>query len=636
MRFLSLLVLSAWCGIWAGLLEVATIVLRKHIFDPDRLYRMSRHFVWLIPLSNLGVFVALGLLGCGVILVSPRHGRRLFTRFLTAGAVLPTLLVAFPRIYSLAWLVAGLGIATQIVPLIERRGARLRRFVFFSLPVPMAIVATMGASLWNGDRSKEVRERARPMPPAGSPNVVLIVLDTVAAGHLSLYAYERATCPTLTELAGRSIRFDAARAASSWTLPSHASMFTGRWPHELSVGWSTPLDESYPTLAEFLGDRGYATAGFIANTAYCARDTGLGRGFTRYQDFIFPELTALKTAVLVNRASEGLRAFVYFTRDWLDSAGLLPGALRLAESLDADRKAAETVNREFLGWLSGRGQPERPFFAFLNYNDAHYPYQLPAGRFHRFGAEPADDHERLLIGQWGLLDKTTVSPAGVEYAARAYDDCIADLDEQLGVLFDLLSRRGLLDRTWVFLTSDHGESFGEHTGYFCHGTSLYDTELHVPLLISPPGGSAAGQVVKEVVSLRDLAATLVDVVGQGSGSPFPGASWARFWKQPGPGPPDAAAPLATAFAEVVPHDPTKAVSPGSAKPRPPLAAVKERDWSYIRRGGDGREQLFHLSEDSREQRNVADLSSTQTTLKRLRAELDRLAEGPLVPERFGR
>ena len=91
------------------------------------------------------------------------------------------------------------------------------------------------------------------------------MLDTVAADHLSLYGYERPTSPTMVELAERGIRFDRVQATSSWTLPSHASMFTGRWPHELSAGWLTPLDGTYPTLAEFLGSRGYATAGFVAN-----------------------------------------------------------------------------------------------------------------------------------------------------------------------------------------------------------------------------------------------------------------------------------------------------------------------------------------------------------------------------------
>ena len=527
---ISLLLLSAWCGLVAGLLEVGTIVLRKQVFDPDHLYKMSRHFVWLIPLSNLCVFLTLGLVGCGVILVWPRRGRWLFARGLCALALLPAMLVAFPRIYGLAWWSWRWGWPRGSFRCSSDNGRVLRRFVLVSFPAAVAIVAILGASLWVGDRIKQARESARPLPPPGSPNVLLIVMDTVAAGHLSLHGYDRATSTTLVELAERGIRFDSARAASSWTLPSHATMFTGRWLHELSVGWLTPLDRTRPTLAEFLGDRGYATAGFVANTYYCATDSGLGRGFTHYRDYIFPELTAFKTAVLVNRALEGL-----------------PGDRRFHGGLAGVRRAADpTFNGSGGRWTTiARGrrrsiassstgcrsapQPERPFFAFLNYFDAHYPYQLPPGRLHRFGVEPTDNYQRSLIQHWWELDKTTLSPEGVAFAADAYDDCIADLDEQLGKLVDELDRRGVLERTWLIITSDHGESFGEHAGIFCHGKSLYETELHVPLLVVPPGGGATKQVVKETVSLRDLAATIVDVAGLEAGSPFPGVSLARFW-----------------------------------------------------------------------------------------------------------
>jgi len=413
-------------------------------------------------------------------------------------------------------------------------------------------------------------------------------------------------------------------------------MFTGRWLHEISAGWLTPLDRTFPTLAEFLGDRGYATAGFVANTGYCATDSGLARGFTRYQDFIFPDFTALKTAVLVNRVLEGVRAVVYFLEDWLTSTGLFPFVERLVPLFDDDRKGAEQVNRELLHWLAHRAQPERPFFAFLNYYDAHYPYRLPPGRLHRFGVEPADSHQRLLIQQWGLLDKTTISPTGVAFAADAYNDCIADLDERLGKLVDELGRRGILEETWLIIASDHGESFGEHKGYFCHGTSLYDTELHVPLLIIPPGKRAAKLVIKEAVSLRDLAATIVDVVGQESGSPFPGVSLGRFWKQDSPAASIQPALTSQALGEVVPTNPDKRDESGLPTQLPPLGAVKEKDWSYIRREGRVREELFHLSADANELHNLADDPSAQTILRQMRAALDRLTGGPLLPERFSR
>ncbi len=528
MRFISLLLLSCWCGLYAGLLEVVTIVLRKQWFDPDHLYRMPRQFVWLIPLSNLVVFLALGVLGAVLAVVWPHGGRRLFARVLGAVFLLPALFVAFPRIYALAWLVVGMGIATRVVPILERRGAGFRRLVVFSLPAAIGIVVILAAVPALVDRRARDRENARPLPPTGSPNVLLVVLDTVAAGHLSLYGYNRQTCPSLVELAGQAIRFDSARATSSWTLPSHASMFTGRWIHELSASWFTPLDRAYPTVAEVLSERGYATAGFVANTAYCATDSGLARGFSRYGDFIFPELTALKTATLVERSLGLLRALVYDAGDWLESAGMLAGAQRVLRALDDDRKNAAEVSRELVDWLKTRDQPERPFFAFLNYFDAHCAYELPPGRLHRFGARPRDEYERLLIRRWGLLDKTIVSPRGVDFAERAYDDCVADLDEQFGRLLDALDRRGVLERTWLIVVADHGESFGEHAGCFCHGASLYDTELHVPLIIRPPGGSASEQIVRESVSLRDLAATIVDVAGQRAGSPFPGGSLAQL------------------------------------------------------------------------------------------------------------
>ena len=135
----------------------------------------------------------------------------------------------------------------------------------------------VAASCWVADRLKVWHEASQPLPSPTAPNIVLIVLDTVGADHLSLLGYNRPTSPTFEELASRGISFRRARATSSWTLPSHASMFTGRWPHELSTGWLTPLDASFPTVAEYLGAHGYATAGFVANAYYCASDSGLAR-----------------------------------------------------------------------------------------------------------------------------------------------------------------------------------------------------------------------------------------------------------------------------------------------------------------------------------------------------------------------
>ena len=188
---LSTLLLSAWCGLVAGLLEVATILLRKALFDSNQLYGMSRHFVWMIPLFNLCLFIALGVLGCAIRLERAGHGRRLFSRVLCALTLLPIALVAFPQIYSLAWFVVALGAGMRLVPWLERHARFFRRIVQVSFPLAVGIVAILWASLWVPDRTRQSQENARPLPPSGSPNVLLIVMDTVAAGHLSLYGYHR-------------------------------------------------------------------------------------------------------------------------------------------------------------------------------------------------------------------------------------------------------------------------------------------------------------------------------------------------------------------------------------------------------------------------------------------------------------
>jgi hypothetical protein len=125
-----------------------------------------------------------------------------------------------------------------------------------------------------------------------------------------------------------------------------------------------------------------------------------------------------------------------------------------------------------------------------DYFDAHYPYLLPEGRYHRFGGSPTDIRQHAMIEMLVTLDMSHVSRDEVAFAARAYDDCVADLDEQIGRLTDRLDRDGVLDRTWLIIVADHGESFGEHSDIFRHGVSLYQTEVHVPLLIIPPGGGA--------------------------------------------------------------------------------------------------------------------------------------------------
>jgi arylsulfatase A-like enzyme len=633
-RLFALLMLSTWCGLVAGLLEVGTIMLRKRVFDQNQLYAMSRHFVWLIPVTNLVVFLALGVLGCLLSWAYPSRGRSLFTRALGALTLLPMVLVAIPRVYGLAWLVVVLGVASRVVPLLGRHAGHFRRLVVVSFPLIVVAVTLLAASIWTEDWIKQSRAAQRLLPSPASPNVLLVVMDTVTADHLSLHGYPRPTTKTLVELAERGIRFDSARSASSWTLASHATMFTGRWLHELSVGWLTPLDGTYPTLAEYLGSRGYATAGFAANNAFCARDSGLARGFTWYHDFIFPNLTFFKMAALVNRTLQGIQSIEDVLERELEFFRFRPYLKYLWWLLDTTRKGAEDVNRELVDWLAERPQPERPFFAFLNFFDAHTPYQLTTGRMHRFGAMAVDNGQRDLIQGWAELDKRILSPEEIKFAVDAYDECIADLDEQLGVLCDELERQGILDHTWLIVTADHGESFGEHEGVFCHGTSLYQTEVHVPLLIVPPGGIGTKTVVTEPVSLRDIAATIVDVLGLTAGSPIPGDSLVPLWQGRSSIPDSDRSSTDHALAELVPNDPLNRDLYGMPKLSWPLGGLADREWSYIRRESDAREELFDLRNDGKEQHNLVNDAAARPLLERMRGRLKSLTAGPLTPERF--
>jgi arylsulfatase A-like enzyme len=636
LRLLPFLLLCVWCGLLAGLLEVAAIVIRKQFADINRLYWMSRHFVWLVSLTDLAIFVVMGLLIWLVTTFLRRRGRWLAYRMLCLLTLVPLFWAAFPRIHSIAGVMLGLGIAARLVPALERRDARFRRFVWRSFPALTAVVAILAASIWGQDRYKSWRERARPLPRAGSPNVLLVVLDTVAAGHLSLYGYGRPTSPTLDELAERGIRFDRVRATASWTLPSHASMFTGRWPHEVSAGWLTPLDRSFPTLAQYLGERGYATAGFVANYTYCAADSGLGHGFTAYRDYIFPGLTALKMAALIDRPVDGLLAVERLVEDQIGVDFLRGPIDQVWHLFKGDRKEAGVVNREFLAWLGKRQNVNRPFFAFLNFYDAHSPYQLRAEAIHRFSAPPRNNREADLLKDWMAISRLLPSERQIALIRDAYDDCVADLDEQLGRLVDELERRGDLARTWLIITSDHGESFGEHPGVYRHGTSLYETELHVPLIIVPPGGVQSPKLVTETVSLRDLPATIVELVALSDDSPFPGSSLAKLWEKPAAERGAPTARLSDALSEVVPLD---GFNPDPAQlltPRWPLAALSQNGWNFIRRDGDVREELFHVKSDAGEVNNLAADSAAAATLDKMRQALRSLTAGPLTPQRFQR
>jgi arylsulfatase A-like enzyme len=606
LRAWSVLLLPLWCGVVAGLLEVVMTVLKAQLFGRERhFYHISRHFVWLIPVANLLFFMGLGGIVSTASWISWKGGLWLRNRLLFALTALPCILVAEPRLYASAWLLVLLGIASWTVPFIERHAARFHYFVRLTFPLLSISIVILAASVLVPDRVKAWRESSRPIPSRKHPNVLLIVLDTVRADHLNLYGYSRPTSPSLERLAERGVRFDAAYATAPWTLPSHASMFTGRWFHELSVSGYDPLDAAQTTLAEYLGEHGYATAGFVANTMFCGYDTGLGRGFTRYEDYALPRLTGLRLAKLVDLTVTQVRQLTgVFVWRFFDDSYV--------------RKDAPLINRQFLSWLSGRTEPERPFFAFLNYLDAHAPYLHEREGEYALSGMPLSEKQRLLLAKWTEIDKLTLSAGDKQLGHDAYDDCLVYLDQQLGRLFDELDRHGVLEHTLVIITADHGENIGDH-GLYDHGVSLYRNETRVPLVVLLPSGKPGRRVVASApVSLRELPATIVDQVGFKDRSPFPGASLARFWEDQPPGQQprrdypvlcEARQMLATEWDFNAGRSPVR---------RGSMVSLALKDYVFIRNEGTGEEELYDVRTDPNETRNLILSGAEQPLLEQLR------------------
>ena len=447
------------------------------------------------------------------------------------------------------------------------------------------------------------RQALAKLPPASanSPNVIIITLDTVRAESLSLYGYERKTSPQLERLAQESAVFEQAIAPSSWTLPSHASMFTGRLYHELgSLGWTKPFRTSHLTLAEELGRRGYETAGFAANIAYCTRTYGLNRGMIHYEDYP----VSLGQMILSSSMGQAIT-----------NSNSIRQAIGYYNNLNA--KSADVINDDFFDWLSSREQ-NRPFFAFLNYFDAHEPLLPPAPFNKQFGS--TDTNGDIMFQTTGVdfMNKASWSEANLANHRNSYDSSIAYLDDRLGILYNKLTEQKILDNTIVIITSDHGESFGEH-GIFGHGNSLYFETLWVPLLIRFPSQVPRGVRIEQPVGLRDIPMTVLDLIGVNKGeNSFPGQSLGRYWdKTANESKTDTNQMI---LSEISGANWMEAKAPafkGEVK-----SLVKDR-YHYIR-NSDGSEELYNLKTDPKELHSLAQTAEEQKIMEEFRSEMKKV------------
>ena len=333
---------------------------------------------------------------------------------------------------------------------------------------------------WRRPRIEGRAEQAAPpvlaadaRPPRPPINVLLYVVDTLRRDRLSAYGYERNTSPHLDELAARGTLFANAYAPSASTGPSLSALFASRHPSEFSA-FLKPSGGVAVTLAEAFSAAGYATAAFQANF-FLSKPLGFGRGFDLY----------------------------HVTRERRE------GRWRPLR--------AEQLHARVVEWLDTR--PVQPFFLFVQSMDVH-EYQPPSPFRERFGR----DGEPL---RW-LTDEEFMAildgdESGIARLGDLYDASVACNDHEIGRLLDALRERGLHDRTAVLVTADHGEPLGQR-GHYMHGQSLHEEIVHVPLILYLPWQDG-GRRVETVVSLLDVAPTLLGLAGVPVPVDFQGNNW---------------------------------------------------------------------------------------------------------------
>ena len=296
--------------------------------------------------------------------------------------------------------------------------------------------------------------------PSG-PNILLIVADALRPDHLGCYGYDRPTSPYIDKFAAEALVFEKAMSNSSWTKPAMGSVFTSLYPHEhRAFYWSDNLSDKCLTLAELLRNRNYLTFAIQTNPSITKKHN-FKQGFQYYGEIILEK--------------------------------------------------GEAVTSNFNAWV--KKIKKAPFFAYLHYMDTHVPYNAPKEFAQIFGLK---DTTLFTPGEFQTADVRLLNEIGLTEENKRnllslYDGAIKYFDNNFGKIIDNLKKQGILDKTTIILTADHGEEFWEHGG-FAHGHSLYQEVLHVPLIIKYSSKLPAKRV-KSCVQLLELYPTVLSLAG---------------------------------------------------------------------------------------------------------------------------
>lgn len=367
-------------------------------------------------------------------------------------------------------------------------GHRVRRRARRSPGLPVRVAASAAVLLALLDLAVGAGlERRLPESPHGRPSVLLITIDTLRDDHLPPYGYGRDTAPVFTRIAREGALFLNTVATAPFTQPATASLMTGLYPHTHGVrNHPNLLAEPFVTLAEALAAEGYRTAAF-SSQGLLVPTWGFGQGFGLFAHVGSPfrfDITLL--GKILHRT--GIRRY---ERRW----------------------EADAVSRRAVEWLAGA--PREPYFLWLHYLDPHFPYTPPEEYARRFDTEGGsvgltderDAEGRRRIFFLGLPERQ------VRENLDLYDAEIRCTDDRIGRVIDRLEAAGALDRTIVVITSDHGESLGEHGLYFAHTHFLYEPTMTVPLAVRYPARLPAGTRLAKQITTVDLMPTILDLAG---------------------------------------------------------------------------------------------------------------------------
>lgn len=586
-------------GLLTGTVEgVGSLVMQHFQLQAWDLFRSpTPEIVWICPVFDVILAALVGLMIAGIGKIFPRTptmrlvvfllSAMLFFDWLTfsgygrQGRYFRSAGFAFLSCLAAGWVAnwfesneaAALGFCRRMLP----------RLVMVTI---ITITAVTGGA-WLSERWSIAT--LPPVKYSNPLNVLVVIFDTTRADHLSAYGYSRQTSPNLEQLARQGVLFENAFAASSWTLPSHASMLTGRYPPEHGAE-RRPFDGRWPTIAQVMRSNGYLTAAFSANTLFFNRQQGFGRGFIHFEDYSYP------VADLIVRTNFGSILEASVRR-----SGLMKNIVR---------RNAASVNSGALRWIDKHRN--KPFLIFLNYFDAHNPYSPPRayqGKFSGF-SRPEKPVDVGLQMNWLAL-----SPQQLQDEIDNYDESIAYADSELGSLISELKKRELLENTVVVVTADHGEMFGGH-GLFLHGNGLYMSSIRVPLVVIGPAGLVSrGVRIQAPVTNVALPATIMDLLGMANNT-FPGPSLREAWNGPN-GPLFSAADLFCVESDLAanPMAPPSPVREGS------LRSLVTPDWHYILPEKLGPE-LYDWRNDPQELQNLVGTPSGRTVSVALRQRIE--------------